>query len=209
MRVKICGVTSPEHILVSAAAGADYIGLVFAPSRRRVTTAQAQQLVATLREANYLTPIVGLFVNESPDVVARTVQDVGIDILQLHGDEPFEQLAALPIMPIWRAVRLQGAVTETPWLTHTNAHVTFLVDAYVPDAFGGTGVRADWEAAATFASQRDIVLAGGLNPGNVRDAIRTVKPWCVDVSSGVERAGYKDNGLIASFIDIAKQERYA
>jgi phosphoribosylanthranilate isomerase len=207
MRVKICGITSPEHILVSAAAGADYIGLVCAPSRRQVTTAQAQRLVATLRDAGYLTPIVGLFVNESPDVVARTVVDVGIDILQLHGSEPFEQLDALPVMPIWRAVRLQGAPAEEQWLARSFPQVTLLVDAFVPDAYGGTGVRADWEAAARLATQRNIVLAGGLHPTNVREAIRTVKPWCVDVSSGVERAGYKDNGLIAAFIDIAKQER--
>jgi phosphoribosylanthranilate isomerase len=207
MRVKICGITSPEHLLVSAAAGADYIGLVCAPSRRQVTSTQAQRLVATLRDAGYLTPIVGLFVNESPDVVAQTVRDVGIDIIQLHGTEPFEQLDALPVMPIWRAVRLQGAPAEEPWLARSLPHVTLLVDAFVADAYGGTGVRADWEAAAHLAAQRDIVLAGGLHPANVREAIRTVKPWCVDVSSGVERAGYKDNGLIAAFIDIAKQER--
>jgi phosphoribosylanthranilate isomerase len=172
-----------------------------------VTPVQAQRLVATLRDAGYLTPIVGLFVNEAPDVVARTVVDAGIDIIQLHGTEPFEQLDALPVMPIWRAVRLQGAAAEAPWLARSLPHVTLLVDAYVPDAYGGTGVRADWEAATDLATRHDIVLAGGLHPDNVREAIRTVKPWCVDVSSGVERAGYKDNGLIAAFIDIAKQER--
>lgn len=207
MRVKICGITTPEHLLVSAAAGADYIGLVCAPSRRQVTPVQAQRLVATLRDAGYLTPIVGLFVNEAPDVVERTVVDAGIDIIQLHGTEPFEQLDALPVMPIWRAVRLQGAAAEAPWLAWSLPRVTLLVDAYVPDAYGGTGVRADWEAATDLATRHDIVLAGGLHPANVREAIRTVKPWCVDVSSGVERAGYKDNGLIAAFIDIAKQER--
>ena len=207
MRVKICGITSPEHALVAAASGADYIGFVFAPSKRRVTTEQATRLVATVRDAGYLTPMVGLFVNESSAHIAATVETVGLDIVQLHGDEPFVQLDELPVMPIWRAVRLRGDTHEAPWLERASTHVTLLVDAYVPDAFGGTGVRADWEAAATLAAKRPIVLAGGLNPRNVREAIRSVKPWCVDVSSGVERAGYKDNGLIASFIDIAKQER--
>jgi phosphoribosylanthranilate isomerase len=207
MRVKICGITSPEHALVAAASGADYLGFIFAPSKRQITNERAKALVATVRDAGYLTPIIGLFVNESPDRMVQTVNDVGIDIVQLHGDEPFELLDALPIMPIWRALRLRSGVQESAWLEHTNAHVTILVDAYVPDSFGGTGVRADWEAAAKLAATRDIVLAGGLTPSNVREAIKTVKPWCVDVSSGVERAGYKDNGLITAFIDLAKQER--
>ncbi len=207
MRVKICGITSPEHALVAAASGADYLGFIFAPSKRRVTPEQAKALVGTVRDAGYLTPIIGLFVNETTAQMVQTVHDVGIDIIQLHGNEPFELLDALPIMPIWRALHLQGAAHESAWLQHTNNHVTMLVDAYVPDSYGGTGVRADWEAAAKLAAQRDIVLAGGLNPSNVREAIKTVKPWCVDVSSGVERAGYKDNGLITAFIDLAKQER--
>jgi phosphoribosylanthranilate isomerase len=207
MRVKICGITSPEHALVAAASGADYIGFVFAPSKRRVSREQATALVGTVRDAGYLTPMVGLFVNESPDQIAHTVQTVGLDIIQLHGTEPFVQRDELPIMPIWRAVRLRGDAHEAAWLERASSNVTLLVDAYVADAYGGTGVRADWEAAAALATKRDIVLAGGLTPQNVRNAIQTVNPWCVDVSSGVERAGYKDNGLIAAFIDIAKQER--
>lgn len=170
-----------------------------------MTIPQAAQLVATLRSAGYITRVVGLFVNETPDVIAQTVAAVGVDIIQLHGTEPFSILDALPVMPVWKAVRLAGSSEEAAWLAHTQPNVTLLVDAHTPDAYGGTGVRANWEAAARLAVQRPIVLAGGLTPQTVRAAIQTVKPWGVDVSSGVERAGYKDNGRIAAFVDIAKQ----
>ena len=190
MRVKICGITSPEHLLVSAAAGADYIGLVCAPSRRQVTSTQAQRLVATLRDAGYLTPIVGLFVNESPDVVAQTVRDVGIDIIQLHGTEPFEQLDALPVMPVWRAVRLQGAPAEEPWLARSLPHVTLLVDAFVADAYGGTGVRADWEAAAHLA---------GL-PMCARPSVRSSHGASMSVAASNGRATKTTASLLPSLI---------
>lgn len=203
--VKICGLSSPEHLLVAAAAGADYIGLVFAPSRRQVSIATAQRLVATLREAGYATQVVGLFVNESASTIATTVAQCGLDVIQLHGTEAYDIVAELPPMPIWRALRLNGSADEAAWLTSTDDQITPLVDAPITATqFGGTGATADWGAAATLARQRRIVLAGGLTPGNVCTAIQQVAPWGVDVSSGVERAGYKDNGLIAAFIDLAK-----
>ncbi|MEY2844771.1 MAG: hypothetical protein RL076_317 [Chloroflexota bacterium] len=202
--VKICGISSPEHMLVAAAAGADYVGLVFAPSKRQVTVEQAQYLVKTLRDAGYTTSVVGLFVNASADAIRAVVQACALDVVQLHGNEPYALVAALPSVPVWRAVRLAGSEDEAEWLAHTDARVTLLVDAAVPGAYGGTGARADWQAAATLAQHRRVMLAGGLHPGNVATAIAQVRPWGVDVSSGVERAGFKDNGLIAAFIDTAK-----
>jgi phosphoribosylanthranilate isomerase len=203
--VKICGLSSPEHLLVAAAAGADYVGLVFAPSRRQVSLSTAQRLVATLRDAGYATQVVGLFVNESAATIAATVATCGLDVVQLHGTEGYDIVAELPVMPIWRALRLNGSADEAAWLTSSDARITTLVDAPITATqFGGTGESADWAAATALARQRHIVLAGGLTPGNVRAAIHQVSPWGVDVSSGVERAGYKDNGLIAAFIDLAK-----
>ncbi len=204
-KVKICGISSPEHMVVAAAAGADYLGLVFAPSRRQVTVDQAQHLVKTVRDAGYATPVVGLFVNASAEAIATVVRECGLDIVQLHGNEPYALCANLPQMPIWRAVRLAGSDDEAEWLAHNDDRVTLLVDAPVNGAFGGTGVRADWQAAAALAAQRRVVLAGGLNPQNVQSAVAQVHPWGVDVSSGVERDGYKDNGLIAAFIALAKE----
>lgn len=203
--VKICGLSSPEHLLVAAAAGADYIGLVFAPSRRQVSLDTAQRLVATLRDAGYATQVVGLFVNESATTIATTVATCGLDVIQLHGTEAYDIVADLPPLPIWRALRLNGSADEAAWLATTDARITPLVDAPITATqFGGTGESADWDAATVLASHRHIVLAGGLTPRNVRAAIQRVAPWGVDVSSGVERAGYKDNGLIAAFIDMAK-----
>lgn len=203
--VKICGLSSPEHLLVAAAAGADYIGLVFAPSRRQVSISTAQRLVATLRDAGYATQVVGLFVNESATTIAATVAACGLDVIQLHGTEAYDSIADLPPLPVWRALRLNGAADESPWLATADVRITPLIDApMTATQFGGTGGFADWGAAAALASQRRVVLAGGLTPDNVRTAIRQVAPWGVDVSSGVERAGYKDNGLIAAFIDLAK-----
>jgi len=202
--VKICGISSPEHMLVAAATGADYLGLVFAPSKRQVTVAQAQYLIKTLRDAGYTIPVVGLFVNASAAAIQAVVRTCALDVIQLHGNEPYALMAELPTVPVWRAVRLAGGADEDEWLAHADARVTLLVDAAVHGAFGGTGASADWQAAAILAQQRRVMLAGGLHPGNVTTAIAQVRPWGVDVSSGVERAGFKDNGLIAAFIHTAK-----
>lgn len=205
MQVKICGIRSPEHLLVAAAAGADLIGLVFAPSKRQVDLETGKMLVQTLRDNGYKTKVVGLFVNASVATIQQVVRECQLDCVQLHGNEPLSMLDQLPDVPVWRAVRLQGADDEAEWLATTNPRVTLLVDAHVQGAFGGTGTQADWHRATELAQTRQIVLAGGLNPQTVVTAIRQVHPWAVDVSSGVERDGIKDNGLMASFIDLAKQ----
>jgi phosphoribosylanthranilate isomerase len=205
MRVKICGIRAPEHILVAAAAGADMIGLVFAPSKRQVDLDTGKLLVQVLRDAGYATKVVGLFVNASVATIRQVAQECQLDCIQLHGNEPLSIVADLPELPVWRAVRLQGADDETEWLATTHPRVTLLVDAHVSGSYGGTGAQADWTKAAELAVRRPIVLAGGLNPSNVVAAVRQVRPWAVDVSSGVERDGIKDNGLMAAFIDLAKQ----
>ena len=205
MHVKICGIRSPEHLLVASAAGADMLGLVFAPSKRQVDLDTGKMLVQVLRDADYQTKVVGLFVNASLTTIQHVVRECRLDVIQLHGNEPLSMIEQLPDIPIWRAVRLQGAEDEGEWLSTIHPRVTLLVDAHVSGTYGGTGAQADWSKAAELAKSRPIVLAGGLSPRNVVSAIRQVKPWAVDVSSGVERDGIKDNGLMAAFIDLAKQ----
>lgn len=199
--IKICGLGTLEHCDCAIAAGADMIGFVFAPSRRQISPAHAAALIATLRANHARMPLlVGLFVNEQPARIAAIVEQCALDAIQLSGDEPADVLATLPELPILKAVRLAGHEREQAWRDTTAAHVTLLVDAHQSGSYGGTGTVADWGSAALLARERPIMLAGGLRPDNVAEAIQHVRPWGVDVSSGVEIDGQKDCGLIARFI---------
>ncbi len=201
MMVKICGLRTVEHALVAATAGADLLGLVFAPSRRQVTLTEAATIAAAVHKLPAPRPrLVGLFVHEQPERIETIVQQVGLDLVQLSGDEPVSDAAAVTV-PMIKAIRMDGSQREADWLQQP---VTFLVDAHVPGSYGGTGVRADWARAATLALQRPLFLAGGLNVANVAAAIAAVHPLGVDVSSGVERDGRKDALLIETFIAAAR-----
>lgn len=212
--IKICGLRTVDLALAAATAGADLIGLVFAPSRRRVTVAEAQAIAAAVRALPPPRPvIVGLFVNEPADVIAQIALATGLEAIQLSGDEPPD----FPIphgLPLIKAIRMTGDASEQAWLARIAAAgplakprlpaLSALVDAHVAGAFGGTGMVADWAKAAQLARQVPTLLAGGLTPANVAQAIAIVDPLGVDVSSGVERDGQKDAGLIADFIRAAR-----
>lgn len=204
MVVKICGLRTAEHALAAAAAGVDMIGLVFAPSKRRVEPAEAAALVAALRahEHGRRVQVVGLFVNEPANTINAVSAHVGLDLVQLSGDEP-PLLAAALALPVIKSVRLDGSAREDAWLQQLPDRPV-LLDAHVPGAYGGTGQRADWARAALLARQRPVLLAGGLTPDNVADAVAQVRPWGVDVSSGVELAGHKDAGRIRAFVTNAR-----
>ena len=181
MFVKICGITRPEDAAVAVAYGASAIGFIFwAQSRRYVDPEQARVIVRTLPP--FVTPV-GVFVNEPADAVNAVAARVGLGAVQLHGDETPALLAAL-VSPVVKAVGCIDADTATHW----PSRVRLLVDADDRVHRGGTGIRADWAAAAVLARQRPIVLAGGITPENVGDAVMTVQPFGIDVSSGVEDA---------------------
>jgi phosphoribosylanthranilate isomerase len=213
--VKICGLRRPVHARAAAAAGADMLGLVFAPSRRRVSLGEARAIVDALQEADVRPYLVGLFVNESPAVINATVQDLGLDLVQLAGNESIDLAAAIQT-PILKSVRLDGSEPEAAWFELARdaapisegwpdwRRVMLLVDAHVPGSYGGTGARADWDAAAELAQQLPIILAGGLHPENVGSAVQQVRPWGVDVSSGVETDGVKDVARIQAFVTAAR-----
>jgi phosphoribosylanthranilate isomerase len=207
MLVKICGLRTVEHALVAAAAGADLLGLVFATSRRQVSIAEAGVIVAAVRALAPPHPrMVGLFVNERPATVSAITAQLGLDLVQLSGDEPTSDAAAIA-GPIIRSLRMDGSAREAAWLAMppTTPHeLIFLADAHVPGSYGGTGVQADWARAATLATSVPLLLAGGLNTENVGAAIAKVRPLGVDVSSGVEREGQKDPARIAAFIAAAR-----
>ncbi|HVQ41761.1 MAG TPA: phosphoribosylanthranilate isomerase [Vicinamibacterales bacterium] len=180
-RVKICGITRAEDAGLAAAAGADAIGFVFWPkSPRAATPAQA----AAIWTAGALIARVGVFVNESPAIVRDVVREARLTAVQLHGDEQVEDYLSCAA-PLIKAVSLSDAASVSV-AAALPAHVTLMVDASDHVRRGGTGQLADWARAAELARVRPIILAGGLTPANVADAIRQVQPWAIDVSSGVE-----------------------
>ncbi|CAA9379431.1 MAG: Phosphoribosylanthranilate isomerase [uncultured Chloroflexia bacterium] len=205
--VKICGVRTAEAALVAAEAGADMVGLMFAPSRRQIDAVTAREIVRALRSSPHggHVMVVGVFVNETSEQMAALADDVGLDWIQLSGHEPLSVADALPV-PAIKALRFDHDSSETDWLEQPAScdMLPVMIDAHVAGSFGGAGVTADWDAAAELAGQRPVLLAGGLNPTNVQTAIETVQPWGVDVSSGVETDGVKDHAKIRSFIQAAK-----
>lgn len=201
MIIKICGLRTAEHALVAAAAGADMLGLVFAPSRRQVSEGDAAVIVAALRSLAPPQPlVVGLFVNAPAVTINAVAEAVGLDMVQLSGDEALADAAGVAL-PILKSIRMDGSEREAAWL---GSGARLLVDAHVAGAYGGTGARADWLRAGELARQAPLLLAGGLDPTNVADAIAQVRPWGVDVSSGVEQGGVKSAEKIRAFIAAAR-----
>lgn len=180
--VKICGITREGDAKAALAAGATALGFVFWPkSPRAVTAEQAGEIIGALP---YGTNAVGVFVNQSQDDINHAVRIAGLTAVQLHGDEEPAIVAGIH-RPVLKAVTLadaDAAVTAWP------ESVLLLIDAHDPVRRGGTGQAVDWAGAARVAARRPVVLAGGLRPENVREAIETVRPFGVDVSSGVEDA---------------------
>lgn len=184
-RVKICGLTREQDVAAACQAGADALGFVFyEPSPRAVSAAQAKTLVAAVPA---FVTTVGLFVNASPAEVREVLEQVPLDLLQFHGDESPEFCASFG-KPFMKAVRMAPDV-DLPRIAHAYAGArALLVDAYVPGIPGGTGTTFDW-ASLPASLSLPVVLAGGLDPDNVAEAITACRPWAVDVSGGVELVG--------------------
>ena len=187
--VKVCGIRTVEHALTAAQAGADCIGMIFAPGRRQITPEQGRIIVDALRLAGHATRPVGVFVNADVTEIKEVAELAGLAIIQLSGDEPIE-LADQIDRPLLKALRLTGSPAEQEWRVRAAAdeRLRLLVDAHVAGSCGGAGV-----------------LAGGLDAANVAAAIASVRPWGVDVSSGVETGGIKDNAKIIAFVEAAQQ----
>lgn len=207
--VKICGVMHPEQALCAAAAGADMIGLVFAHSRRQLSLEQAAAICSALDGLPERPVVVGVFVNETQDRIDDIARRVRLDAVQLSGDETPEEVAACTrFYPVIKALRfLPGSNSEEAISVLASYRAVaptdrlkLLVDTHHLGVYGGTGEISDWALAAKLATREALILAGGLNPGNITEAIAMVAPWGVDVSSGVESAGVKDPALIGSFI---------
>ena len=210
-RFKICGVTQVQHAIVAADAGADFIGLLFAPSKRQMTSEKARDLV---QEAKALRPtigkrpaVVGVFVNSPAEEVNRIAEHCGLDWVQIHGDETLEDCSSMerPVLKVVRIGADERADKLLPRLEEElraicNAGQTPMLDTVSTGRYyGGTGHPLDWNLATKLAKDYRFVLSGGLSPTNIAQAIEQVRPWGVDVSSGVETDGTKDPAKIRAF----------
>jgi phosphoribosylanthranilate isomerase len=193
VRVKICGITRRDDARAAVAAGAHAIGFVFWPRSPRAIDGSAAREIARLLPAMIVR--VGVFVNMPADDVRATVEAVGLDVVQLHGDERVDDFRRVGAR-LLKAIAIDGEAALEAALRLPD-DVMPLVDAVDRERKGGTGRPADWGLAARLASARPTVLAGGLSAGNVEDALRAVRPWAIDVSSGVESApGVKDHAKL-------------
>ncbi len=200
IRVKICGITNLGDALTSAELGADAVGFVFySQSPRSVTTKEVKDIIRQLPP--FLTTV-GVFANQEEDEIRQVMNDCGIDVIQLQGDEPPDLCVRLGCRVI-KAIRVRNHES----LNGMNSYrvCAFVLDTYREDYLGGTGQSFDWNLAIQAKKFGQIILAGGLSPENVAQAIQLVKPSGVDVSSGVEqRVGRKDPDKIKRFIEAAK-----
>ena len=195
-RVKICGITRAEDLEAAAAAGADAIGLVFYPQSPRLLA--LEQARALRRAVPPFVTCVALFVNAPREEVARVIDAVRPDALQFHGEETPAYCGEFGL-PYIKACRVRPGVDLLEYLRPFSGASAWLADAFVED-YGGAGRSFDWSAVPA-ERERPLILSGGLKRDNVREAIRRVRPWGVDVSSGVEAAkGIKDAAKIAAFI---------
>ena len=215
-KIKMCGISKVETIPAIVEAKPDYMGLVFAPSKRQVTVEQAKTLVEELHKVyvkkygsdteydkNDTIKTVGVFVNETVDNLVTIANEANLDAVQLHGDEDetfIQSLKERTNVEVWKAVQIRTAADAEKWIDSSADMLLF--DAYHKDERGGTGEVFDWSSLDAF--ERPFMLAGGIDSTNVARAIRTVRPYGIDISSGIETNGVKDDEKITAFTKIVK-----
>ncbi len=240
-RIKICGLTEPQHALAAAQAGADFIGFVFAPSRRQVSAEKAQQMVKIINGFTNKPATVGVFVNATFDEINRIADYCRLDWVQLSGDETWDYCAHIerpviktihititredteylppfinpspPSPPVERGARGKRLETNASLLdqitagyqTLTSHKFICLIDSKVKDRYGGTGQRYNWQLASDITAKFPVFIAGGLTSDNVGTLIEEIHPWGVDVSTGVESNGQKDEAKIRAFIEAVRK----
>ena len=211
-RIKICGLTQIEPALLAGQAGVDFIGLVFAPSRRQVTPEKGRTLVQAIRGSGTRPAVVGVFVNRSAEEVNRIADYCPLDWVQLSGHESWAYCQKIK-KPVIKVIHISPGTTveevlsniETGYRLLAKKEFVCLLDAeVVGGAYGGTGQTFDWELARAVSARFRVMVAGGLTPTNVGQLLKAVRPWGVDVSSGVETDGRKDPAKIRAFVEAVR-----
>jgi phosphoribosylanthranilate isomerase len=213
-KIKICGLKDTEHALFAASDGADFLGLVFAPSRRQVSEEQALVIAKAIRILHYHPKIAGVFVDAPTSEVNRIANSCSLDFVQLSGNETYEYCLEIE-RPIIKAYPVSNTSTAKLILEKmaegqrilAGKEIIFLLDTQIGDSYGGKGKTFDWQVAKEISARFPVIVAGGLNPANVGELIEEVNPWGVDVSSGVESNGEKDSFKIAAFIESVRNSR--
>jgi phosphoribosylanthranilate isomerase len=199
LKVKICGITEKEDAISAVNLGADALGFIFAPSPRQITMKKASRIIDSLPP---FVKTVGVFVNEKTDEIKAHINYCGLDLVQLHGDESPQVCRKLMPHTI-KAFRIKGESTLPDCANYQARVRALLLDTYTHDKAGGTGQTFDWHLAVQIKeSGIPVILSGGLGPSNIKEAIRVVRPYAVDVNSGVEeRPGKKSYALMQQLMD--------
>lgn len=209
--VKICGLRDAASAQAAVDAGADALGFILAPSKRQMPPEQVSAVAGSLDRSRNHPSIVGVMVNPTIEEIAIAVSSASLETVQLSGDESPAILDGIDV-PVIKAFRFTAGTTieeatraVEPWFSAARPAARVIVEGHVHGAYGGTGLPADWSLVAQLGERYPVVLAGGLTPGNVADAVREARPWGVDVSSGVERDGQKQPDAIRDFVIRARE----
>ena len=210
-KVKICGLSEEEHIRATGEVGADFIGLMFAPSKRQITPERAAALVKVVRELDHPPAVVCVFVNTPASEVNRIATECDLDLVQFSGDENWQYCLEInkPVIKVIHVSEndsIEGVITkiEEGFNVLQGRDVMYMLDTKQDDAYGGTGQSFSRHIAAGVAGKIPVIIAGGLDPENIAGVVDEVHPWAVDVSSGVETDGKKDISKIKQFISEVK-----